>query len=198
MALAQCAMLCEDIAHRSVTQPRPSQSGDTLLEITNIPVLRFAQFPPPLSLAIIDRRATTPCWRRIASVSRNNPRMESASCSSTNVCERKRSTTIGGSRLRLPPPNNLISARCSSRDSASQPVASDMVASGVSSIVSDSRGSGCVFRASLWSGLVCHGVGVRDQPCGRPLRPRSRSTVGRAHLHPMEAGRAFSLTGCKV
>ena len=82
----------------------------------------------------IDRRAVrssrdraTSCWRRIASVRTNNPPMESASLSSTKARARKCSTTAGVSLLKLPPPNSLISARCSSLDNASQPAASDIV-----------------------------------------------------------------------
>jgi hypothetical protein len=82
----------------------------------------------------IDRRAVrssrdraTSCWRRIASVRTNNPPMESASLSSTKARARNCSTTAGVSLLKLPPPNSLISARCSSLDNASQPAASDIL-----------------------------------------------------------------------
>src|SRR5689334_1126409 len=105
MALAQCACRRESVVHRR-QQSRPFLEGVTVLEVTNVPVLRFAHLLSPLTLAIMPC-ATTPCCRRIASVSRNNPRMESASCSSTNVFDRRLSTTEDGSRPKLPPPNNL-------------------------------------------------------------------------------------------
>jgi hypothetical protein len=73
------------------------------------------------------RDRATSCWRRIASVRTNNPPMESASLSSTKARARNCSTTAGVSLLKLPPPNSLISARCSSLDNASQPAASDIV-----------------------------------------------------------------------
>jgi hypothetical protein len=71
-------------------------------------------------------RTSACCRRRIATVKTSRPGIASALFASTKPRARSSSTTAGSSLRKLPPPNSLISARCSILVSSSQPGASDI------------------------------------------------------------------------
>jgi hypothetical protein len=79
---------------------------------------------------------------------------------------------MGVSRFKLPPPNNLISARCSSLDSASQPDVSDIAGPwGISALSPIRETAALAFEASQQSRKV--GTGGKRQRIVRMERSRS-------------------------
>jgi hypothetical protein len=73
------------------------------------------------------RDRASACCLRIASVRTSNPGIDRLSPSSTKPRARSSSTTTRSSFRRVPPPNSLISARCSNRVNSSQTVVSSIV-----------------------------------------------------------------------